>query len=428
MTITVPPTVPTGQYLLYVQFSETDCPNNVTETTEFTLTVTAAQNFTITLEQDQISLTQGVTDTVKINVNKDAGFDESISFSANSISGITAYFQPDVISPAVNETDLIVTTDASITPGDYQLIVTGTGLTNGYESKDTLLITVTGSSGLWEDVTPAGTPVLYEVFFVDEINGFAVGNSGTILNSQDGGQSWLPQTSGTGEDLFGVYFLTADFGFAVGRTGTILKTTNGGTNWDAKTAGTSTIFSDVFIFEDSTIWIAGQDRLRYSSDDGETWTPSGFFGDITTLWFNSQDDGVAFSNSGTVVQSTTDGGNTWQISQSVSDNLYDVYFFDSQSGFACGGAGALYSTNDGGNSWSSGNLGISENFYGIDFYNSTGYTVGSQGTVFRYENGWLIEDTGFLLQSLEGVAVLNDTNVIAVGSAPGNEGKILRRK
>ena len=59
--------------------------------------------------------------------------------------------------------------------------------------------------------------------------GFAVGFVGTILKSNDLGLTWSAQTSGTFFDLFDVHFATDGLtGIAVGATGTILRTTNGG--------------------------------------------------------------------------------------------------------------------------------------------------------------------------------------------------------
>jgi hypothetical protein len=69
--------------------------------------------------------------------------------------------------------------------------------------------------------------------------GWAVGDNGTIVNTTNGGTTWNPQTSGTGQFLIGVEFTDATTGWAVGRLGTILHTTNGGTTWNPQTSGTS---------------------------------------------------------------------------------------------------------------------------------------------------------------------------------------------
>lgn len=81
---------------------------------------------------------------------------------------------------------------------------------------------------------------LRAVQFVDEIEGWAVGDDGVILHSMDGGQTWERQPSGCRASLGGVHFLDNFTGFAVGReslpfgtgsTGIILFTQDGGVKW-----------------------------------------------------------------------------------------------------------------------------------------------------------------------------------------------------
>jgi photosystem II stability/assembly factor-like uncharacterized protein len=66
---------------------------------------------------------------------------------------------------------------------------------------------------------------------IDSLHAWAVGDSGKIFFSSDGGKSWLPQVSGTTSHLYGVDFVTDATGWAVGVGPTILKTTDGGVSW-----------------------------------------------------------------------------------------------------------------------------------------------------------------------------------------------------
>jgi hypothetical protein len=61
------------------------------------------------------------------------------------------------------------------------------------------------------------------VHFADVRTGWAVGDGGTILATRDGGASWEPQHSGTGQDLWGVHFADARTGWAIGKFGTMLR-------------------------------------------------------------------------------------------------------------------------------------------------------------------------------------------------------------
>ena len=80
---------------------------------------------------------------------------------------------------------------------------------------------------------------LFGVSFPDVNTGTAVGDSGTILRTTDGGANWVSQTSGTIQRLKGVSFSDANTGTAVGDNGIILRTTDGGANWVSQISGTT---------------------------------------------------------------------------------------------------------------------------------------------------------------------------------------------
>lgn len=432
LTINVPESVTPGEYNLYVYFDNEES----NETADLKLIVLPKDGFSISLTQDQITIEQGKSDSVLVNTIKDAAFNESIAFTSNTISGITSVFNPPTIDMTANSTNLKVTADLSLTPGNYKLIVTGTGSMHGYKSYDTLDITVIEKTAPWEEVTPTGTVApLYDASFPTENIGYVVGNTGTILKSQDGGRTWINQNSGITNDLLGVEFLTTDFGFATGRSGKILKTTDGGNSWVSKNSTTSILLQDIKIFKDSTVWITGTNRLLYSSNAGEDWSQKGSFNNITAIDFSNSDTGIVFYDFGAKYSITTDGGNTWSNETSLADNLYDLNFLNKQIGYACGSNGALYQTVDGGFNWTAGYLVANASFYGIDFQNSVGYTVGDGGTnnddlIYKYDGNWTRELTGLnnSVSELQDVEILNSQNVIAVGYKGGNTGIIIRKK
>jgi photosystem II stability/assembly factor-like uncharacterized protein len=76
---------------------------------------------------------------------------------------------------------------------------------------------------------------LTDVSFTDANNGTAVGLVGTILRTTDGGNHWVPQSSGTSNGLFGVSFTDANHGMICGGFGIILRTTDGGEDWVPET-------------------------------------------------------------------------------------------------------------------------------------------------------------------------------------------------
>jgi photosystem II stability/assembly factor-like uncharacterized protein len=97
----------------------------------------------------------------------------------------------------------------------------------------TMLRTTAGpDSALWQT---SGLPNyrFYGVCFPGDQLGYAVGYStqagaGAVLRSDDGGQTWSTQASNTGRQLNDVFFVDALHGWAVGEAGAIIHTARGG--------------------------------------------------------------------------------------------------------------------------------------------------------------------------------------------------------
>ena len=93
---------------------------------------------------------------------------------------------------------------------------------------------------IWQNPLPQGN-TLQDFFFIDTNNGFAVGASGTILRTTDGGNNWNILASGTNYDLYGVSFADANNGTVVGNFGAILRTTDAGKHWTIQRDGMSDV-------------------------------------------------------------------------------------------------------------------------------------------------------------------------------------------
>ena len=80
------------------------------------------------------------------------------------------------------------------------------------------------------------------VQLLDSELGFAVGDSGTILRTDDGGETWIAQQSGTKNNLLCLEFVDKLVGCAVGANGTILNTDDGGIIWNNPHPGPLPVF------------------------------------------------------------------------------------------------------------------------------------------------------------------------------------------
>ena len=72
-------------------------------------------------------------------------------------------------------------------------------------------------------------PILNDIVFVNASMGWAVGDSGTILHTSNGGETWSYQESGTTANLNSIYIMDENNGWIAADSNIMLYTENGGT-------------------------------------------------------------------------------------------------------------------------------------------------------------------------------------------------------
>lgn len=138
----------------------------------------------------------------------------------------------------------------------------------------------------------ADDATLNAVTFVDARHGWAVGDRGLILHTDDGGLRWHLQVSTTDASLRDVTFIDAEHGWAVGgltrpythRTrGVVLQTDNGGQTWQRTATPTLPALRQVKFFDRNRGIAAGA---------GSSFAPSGIFRteDGGRLWHSLSTD------------------------------------------------------------------------------------------------------------------------------------------
>jgi photosystem II stability/assembly factor-like uncharacterized protein len=141
------------------------------------------------------------------------------------------------------------------------------------EVVDSLVLQTLDGGETWIRVTvPSNKVELYHVDFINDENGWLVGDGGLILRTLDGGLTWLKQNSGTKVSLFNVDFRDKNDGIIVGGEGTILRTENGGQSWEkVKTVATKSLLR-VNFNNDKTGWVVGIGGMILRTDDkGKNW-------------------------------------------------------------------------------------------------------------------------------------------------------------
>jgi photosystem II stability/assembly factor-like uncharacterized protein len=192
-------------------------------------------------------------------------------------------------------------------------------------------------------------------------------------------------------------------GFAVGDFGTALRTDDGGATWVGLSTGITDTLTEVRAISATSVVIGGGCTALRSDDGGTTFkrlpfTPSSANcrSGLTGLAFPTSQAGFFMLGDGTVL-STADGGQTFQRGTAVPGTTAtggnavptDVEFLDATHGFAVtsGAGGTIYRTADGAGSWTSvATAGAGLN--AIRFASPTvGYAVGNGGAFLKTVDG-----------------------------------------
>lgn len=173
-----------------------------------------------------------------------------------------------------------------------------------------LLILFIGINGLfsqsnweWTKQESNTTANLRDVYFVNNMTGWAVGSNGIIQKTSNGGISWSPQFSGTNQELEVVHFIDENTGWITGggvsaEAAPILKTTDGGENWESLSYGFDAIsIKDIFFIDENVGWAILTDSIYRSTDGGLTWLGEDF---ATTVVFSSLWNKEIFATSDTI--------------------------------------------------------------------------------------------------------------------------------
>ena len=216
-------------------------------------------------------------------------------------------------------------------------------------STGTIIKTTDGGCG-WIFKTSSTNESLRAVFFVNDQVGWVAGNHGIILKTADGGETWIIQNNNPTYTLYSIHFIDVNTGWAVGSSGKILKTTNGGSTWTTTSFG-SNVFSSVSFADENYGWICGWfGSILKTTDGGLNWTPVSVsaIDNFYSLSFSDNLKGVAVGTG--YIARTTDGGTTWDLVQNAP-YLNSVCLHASGKGWAVGLGRAFAFTDNGGLSW-----------------------------------------------------------------------------
>jgi photosystem II stability/assembly factor-like uncharacterized protein len=232
----------------------------------------------------------------------------------------------------------------------------------------TLLIILVPPARAAEDPS-ASDAGLNDVFFLDGQCGWAVGDQGAIWHTEDGGESWLLQPSGTVCSLRSVWFTDRRRGWAVGgqglpysagSRGLVLATTDGGQTWQPLSWNQFPRLMRVQFLSPNDGWAAGEASEYYpaglfSSDSGgRRWTPMS--GGIGTSWlagfFTRSDSGVLAGGSGTTALLVNRKVTPVSVGALGRRTIRSLRFSNDGTGWAVADGGVVLRSGNRGASWS----------------------------------------------------------------------------
>lgn len=162
-----------------------------------------------------------------------------------------------------------------------------------------------------------------------------------------------------------------------------------------------------------------------SAQAADNWVnqTSGTSENLFGVYFVDSNIGWAVGTGGTILK-TTNGGTSWSAQESGTVNrLDDVHFINNTTGWAAGFKGTVLKTSDGGTSWISQDTGTGADFFGVHFVDeNTGWVVGRYTILKTIDGGanWVTQGPGAYV--FYGTYFLDANTGWAVGSG----GTILR--
>jgi photosystem II stability/assembly factor-like uncharacterized protein len=275
----------------------------------------------------------------------------------------------------------------------------------------------TDGGASWQVQTLPGGSWIYDMMFIDANNGWGVGNN--VVRTTNGGATWqevpLPQES---LPLWDVDFVDAQHGIAGGdsflNTDSVLITSsNGGASWATSSNGSINDVLNMVALDYDHAWATHDygGKTSRTTDGGDTWQVSEVGNQYVVLTGIDMADtlrgwavGYDTTYLNASINHTSDGGATWQQQYDpAAKYLQGVAVLDAQTAIIVGGwsgsGSIMRRTTDEGATWHSLNVPLVTYFYDVFFMDSqTGWMVGgssSYGVILKSTDGgdsWVVQN------------------------------------
>lgn len=208
----------------------------------------------------------------------------------------------------------------------------------------------------------------------------ALGDRGSLARSADFGETWeLNPEAWVGlQDIS----LDQDAAVALGGSGVIQVSEDGGRLWTRANNFNRATLRAVSLQDDIAIAVGRSGVVLRSTDRGRNWTEIRRGGEELLDVHQNGRRVLAVGTNGAILRSE-DGGQQWSQVENASDALlYSVYQYGNWS-LAVGADGTILRSTDAGVTWVATGSGTRERLRGVAIQQSTAVIVGAGGTVLR---------------------------------------------
>ena len=208
----------------------------------------------------------------------------------------------------------------------------------------------------------------WDIQFLDSSRGWISGPKSWLLSTEDGGLSWTQRNNGLAISSWSeLEMVDPLYGYAVGYSGEIIRTRDGGRFWEAgllqnpggSFAPTVDLNAVSAVDREFVVAVGDLGVIYRSEDGGDSWTylgnpavPEAYIYDVDFVdrqhgWVGGQ-NGFTFQG---FLYRTTDGGLSWSHADPGVGVVYAMDFLDSRTGWFVGGSEYAWKTMDGGSTW-----------------------------------------------------------------------------
>ncbi|PPI83715.1 glycosyl hydrolase [Marinobacter maroccanus] len=247
------------------------------------------------------------------------------------------------------------------------------------------------------------------------------GNTGTMLVSDDGGQSWQRVPVSTNESFLSLDACPDGSFIALTFDNQFWHGNSAGTQWTAHELPSQEQMMTAACSPDGSWWAGGSfTTIQSSTDQGASWQETTLNEDaiLTNLQFLDSETAMATGEYGLLLK-TLDGGQSWDYAGYLPEEFYphSAHFSSATEGWVGGLNGFIYHTTDGGETWNRQETDTSMPVFGFITAGDSLFALGDNATVMALqENQWTsLETPNQPLYLRDGVALNNSQLLVAGG-------------